>query len=549
MRFVCVFFIALLSGLSPAFVYAASPTPTPNAQATFVPGGVYNEPVFLRPNITGNSTAPNAEVTVQTGASMHASSFQFPDLSLPKTMFLNAAPYLLPISVLEKTVPEEDNLVLSGRTALYVDFLGKTFPIPVSNNLYKVALSDWHLLDQGTQQLQFLQYTKSLRPDETGNFTFTRTPQLLQDTPTKTGNDTGSPQESQPAAVLESYEPMSWIQNLTRSLVQNLGITFASKQLLPYAKEVYDNTRGLAQNFAPSTHDLTKGEPVHGEQENEIALGKTTTRTENTKGIENASSYILCSLLPLQHQSDYGLDCKNYAKETTSCGATLPDFTIRDPSCNLCNAEDVANISSTFFPNGRIPETMTSILEKAGDVYHVPPNMLLLTLFTEGGHPNYLGGATWTEENVQDWSFCGQTMPFCTPNTQTALLPFGIKPSVFEQYKTAVSDVYPERNGQENPCNFMDQAFAAAKILAQNMNTRLPTTITGVSGGTCLGVPVSQLTATRNASSCNWSDLDMYRGRLMYLRYCPETGKTNGFSPNDQTWNVTRMFATSFQCQ
>ena len=542
-----LFFIILIAAcVTTNHVYAAT-------------GGVYNDPIKLGPNITKNDTAPDPSANAFLDAqNMDPNApFENPDLTLPSTMFIKAAPYLLPFSILGKTIPEEDNLELSGRTALYIHtkIPGlETITITIPQNLYTVAIPKWHKVDQGTQQLQFLQYNKSLRPDESGNYTFTRTPKILEEVPSETGTDKGSNQKTQETKILKP-SLLTWAGEITDKLSKlgQIKITLASKQLLPYAGEVWDNTKGLALNYAPISHDITKGEPLHGEQKNDIALGKTTTtRTENTKGIENASSYILCSLLPPAQQTKFELDCKNYATEKTSCGTKLPDLSITDASCSLCSSKDIANISSTFFPDGKIPETMIKILEKAGESYHVPPKMLLLTLFAEGGHPNYLQGEQWTEENVQKWSICGEPMPFCDPNTATAMLPFGIRPEVFEQYKTAVSTIFPERKGVENPCNFMDQAFAAAKILSDNMNTKLPSSTFGtriIPDGTCLGVPISKLTATRQPTSCNWNELDLYRGRLMYLRYCPQTGKTGGYAANDQTLNWSKMFSSSFQCQ
>ncbi len=228
-----------------------------------------------------------------------------------------------------------------------------------------------------------------------------------------------------------------------------------------------------------------------------------------------------------------------------ACGTTLPNFSLTDNSCTLCHPGNITNINASFFPNGVIPPTMIQILQKVGDTYHVPPKMLLLTLFAEAGMPQYMGGATWTDDNVKNWSFCGATMPFCNTTTSAAY-PYGMRADTFELYKTAVDAVDPSHTGNEKLCNFLDQTAAVAKMLSANMNMQLPADITQYSS--CLGVSTATLAPTKQATSCgNWNVTDMFRERLMYMTYCPETGKSP-YSPNDQMYNWTVDFFNNFQC-
>jgi hypothetical protein len=225
----------------------------------------------------------------------------------------------------------------------------------------------------------------------------------------------------------------------------------------------------------------------------------------------------------------------------------MPDLSISDSSCKLCDPGSVTNISPTFFPNGVIPPTMVKILEKAGETYHVPPKMLLLTLFSEAGMPQYMGGQQWTEDNVKNWSFCGQTMPFCNTTTSAAY-PYGMLAETFNRnYINAVDKVDPNRAGHENLCNFMDQTFAVAKMLSDSMDIQLPADITKYNS--CLNVPVAGITSTKTDTSCNWSETDMFRARLMYMTYCPESGKNGSYKSNDQMLNWTHLFSSNFKCQ
>ena len=91
-----LFFIILIAAyVTTNHVYAAT-------------GGVYNEPIKLGPNITKNDTAPDPSANAFLDAqNMDPNApFENPDLTLPSTMFIKAAPYLLPFSILGKTIPE-----------------------------------------------------------------------------------------------------------------------------------------------------------------------------------------------------------------------------------------------------------------------------------------------------------------------------------------------------------------------------------------------------------------------------------------------------------
>jgi hypothetical protein len=572
-----------------ALLFAATPTQTPTPTtsvalptgAIIITNGLINEriappPQDALPNsptatISGVPTPPPEYKATVPEVKVDATNFNIPKLDEVADWLTNVTRFMSAKQVKDNVTPHQDNLYISGQARRCITVVGFNIPDQIGDK-YKTALVGYLPKLITATGLLSAQTVRNTVPLTDGKYNF-EGPSYEVDAapPCDTAGGVGTLQEPKQIVLAQGQgnKFIEWIKSLFEKFT--VKTVFISKQLCPECERIHcqltgcvkgsadlayigddkkqktiKESGGIADAFRTVNMDATKGESPNGQEEN-----FTKTNTAYTKQMENSADLIKCSLVPPAQRAKLGLTgkCSGFVTPITSCGTTLPDLAITDSSCKLCSPGDIANINPTFFPNGQIPQTMIKILEKIGESYHVPPKMLLLTLFAEGGHPQYLQGAQWTEENVQKWSMCGEPMPFCDPNTATAMLPFGIRPEVFATYKTAVSDIFPERKGKETPCNFMDQAFAAGKLLSENMNTKIPTTISGVSGGTCLGVSVSELAKTRQATSCNWNQLDMYRGRLMYLRYCPETGKTNGYSANDQTLNWSKMFSNSFTCQ
>ena len=164
---------------------------------------------------------------------------------------------------------------------------------------------------------------------------------------------------------------------------------------------------------------------------------------------------------------------------------------------------------------------MEAIVTKAGEAYHVPPSSLLAIMYHEGAFSGnrFTGDNAWTEENVKQWSTCGQ-MPNCNEDGITAQSPYGFFPVYFEPKKDAVLIDYPDRAGNTSLCNFMDVTYAAAKALSQNAAAAFGTrpNITELS---CFNRPMSIRKAP--ASCTDWDENLVFKTHVYYASYCPQS--------------------------
>jgi len=203
-------------------------------------------------------------------------------------------------------------------------------------------------------------------------------------------------------------------------------------------------------------------------------------------------------------------------------------------------------------PEG-IPPTMEIILSRAGAAYHVPPSSLLAVMYHEGGFS--AGRFVWSDTNVKAWSVCGGQMPNCNPNSATPLYPFGVNPAWAGQYKDAVLVDDPSRAGHTSFCNFMDVAYAAAKLLhdlaAYPMGSR-----PNITEPTCFGYPMD---ITKNPASCtDWNESLVVKTHVYYASYCPDPAiiairQSKGLtSPNEiaqpQYANWVKNWYNAFLC-
>jgi len=304
-------------------------------------------------------------------------------------------------------------------------------------------------------------------------------------------------------------------------------------------KEKVEKSGPLGNTFLPESIDGTKGK-THGEEENFYGSMPVKTRSTYLKADEEMGNSIACAILPGGIQNIYAAGANCQPSAPTGCGSgELPDLS-SSGSCGLCNTSALVSSGDYFtqtnkesLPNGDLPELAKKILIAAGSQYNVPPSVLLSMMLNEGSfeHP---GDWDWTEENVKEWSVCGGKMPKCDEFAHPATKAkgaFGWLNRYFNDYKEAVLTVDPSRPvDQINECNFMDAAFASAKMISQ------------VSGGIVGGINTCQgYTLLHNrgpAGSC--SDWTAERAATARVRY--EGGLCN------ENTRRTANFFKAFSC-
>ena len=482
------------------------------------------------------------------------------DLTKLSTMLSGATAFLSPGIVNDNKIDQEANLYISGRATRCVYEDGKQ-PTKTKSNLYTTeVVPELSTLDQATRQIAPLLTRYSLTPNTDATYDFRREPLELGSNPECEETDRGTVQQEKIIKTTQPFSLGAWLLKIfgKKGDTGTIKATFASKQLTPYAESIHclingcvemdlsmlestdEQTRvkesgGIAKTYAPISHDTTKGE-THGEQTNEFSGFPVKTHTTQTKAVENAGNYIMCSILPESQHALLGLAdaCKNYTTEqtpTTCSTKTLPPLTGVSSSCTLAHTTSInAYTDDASFPSGDIPPTMKAILEKAGETFHVPPSLILGVMYHEGAFSN--NRYAWTEENVKKWSLCGQQMPNCDKTkTSVSQTPFGFIPYWF--YKgdggtgsvwNAVSTIDPSRNTKDlvSPCNFLDGVFALAKNLAMFYAAKNVDCITH-NVTTCEGYSIVD---TRQApTSCAWDSNRVAQARIGYAGYCPEPGK------------------------
>jgi len=165
----------------------------------------------------------------------------------------------------------------------------------------------------------------------------------------------------------------------------------------------------------------------------------------------------------------------------SSCGP-LPEITVSDQACGLCNTEKIPDLiddpMSSAFPDG-VPDIFIKIIQKAGETFGVPAALIFGTIYHEGA---FSGGVyQYTDANVRAWSACGGTMPNCDKNSSSTQTPFGWIPHYFYDGEgesamwNAIQKIDPNRTKENtSPCNFADGIFATAKALKMWTYARAP---------------------------------------------------------------------------
>lgn len=167
------------------------------------------------------------------------------------------------------------------------------------------------------------------------------------------------------------------------------------------------------------------------------------------------------------------------------------------------------------------------ILATAGKAYNVPAANIWAAMKHEGAD-GYQGTTyDFSDENVRKWSTpeqCGgEPMPACDNSIDTTQPPFGFLSKWFylgdgsNALWSAVQLIDPSRNSKDlvSRCNFLDSAFATAKLLRQGSSNT--STSAGLSCGSY------SFDTTQPASCGDWSDTKIAQSQVGHMGQCPET--------------------------
>ncbi len=281
----------------------------------------------------------------------------------------------------------------------------------------------------------------------------------------------------------------------------------------------------------------------------------TKTNTSYTKQMENSANLIKCSLVPKGQRSTIGLseeDCADFVKEP--CDTKLPDLSKYQQGCTLKNTQLLTtsgNYLTEFekggLPQGDLPQLAKDIINAAGNIYKVPPALILATMVSEGSfeHPK---DWIWTDENVKQWSKCGGKMPKCVefghPVTGSKGPVGWIDYWFYEEsdkYYAGVQAVQDRSKENISNCNFMDAIFALAKSMQKTSGgTTYPYT-------TCWGHPL--LMNGGPSTSCTWTEARVTTATRQYAGYCSEPPKNGSYPPQtknnnhfDRAWTFYKTF-------
>lgn len=194
-----------------------------------------------------------------------------------------------------------------------------------------------------------------------------------------------------------------------------------------------------------------------------------------------------------------------------SCGDWESKLGGSGGACGICNA-----------PIGNLAKR---ILTAAGTAYNVPASNIWAAMKHEGAD-GYMGTTyDFSDANVRKWSnsaSCGgEPMPGCDNNIASTQPPFGFLSYWFylgdgdNALWRAVQKIDPSRNtkGKVSRCNFLDAAFAAAKLLAQGASN----TVAGTSCGPYSGF---NTIGPGTCSRAFWTDSKVAQSQTGYAGYC-----------------------------
>ncbi len=248
-------------------------------------------------------------------------------------------------------------------------------------------------------------------------------------------------------------------------------------------------------------------------------------------------------------------------------------------SCRLCGLDNWSTFADGT-ASGPIPPTLVKLLEVLGDKFHVPPALILSTMWHEGAFsptshaPTFLGGPyQWTEANVENWVNCGVPLPNCPSQDVTwslcgnvntsgdcvkGVIGTGQIPGWFWGYGgpsdpwAAVLKIDPSRTRDTiNPCNLLDSLAGTAQELEEwSYFSRTP--------NTCYGFNMTNSAAPQSCTDPIWTRATLVQSRIGHYvgtdNFCPDGVTVNppGATayPIIPTWPTTEIIpqTNEFSC-
>jgi hypothetical protein len=297
-------------------------------------------------------------------------------------------------------------------------------------------------------------------------------------------------------------------------------------------QEETEKAGGALNTFFPKIIQkyITDDEKEEGAQLNFEFRGKPVRTNDFAANlIQEAAVKTGCMLFPKELQNKFFEDgkCQMEVPETIPAGNCPIDEIAQmkntggAQSCKLCNTSSYGSQLSAqenaSLPQG-IPPLMQKVLEVAGAQYGVPASILLAMMREEGAFT--FQELEWNEENVKKYSDCTvkDPIPDCRAHrvgSSGATGPFGWLDwqwTRLTEFSQAVLERVPGRQKDTiSECNFVDAAFASAKLIARDKSHL-------TSPAAMANCPADQVyTGNVRATSCgNWTPQRAATARIQY---------------------------------
>jgi hypothetical protein len=515
---------------------------------------------------------------------------KYPDLKDIVPHYDNAWPGLLPDEVQQNSNNPVNPLPISGVIAICTDSNGE-IQLQTSKSYTTAPIEALDTLDKSARKFSVVwDPTYSHGPDDTGVFDFAKRTAVIADVAPPCGiSATGTQEPKAVSTPLAQGGILAFLSKLFSQLFSEEGAHTTSSVVGKTQTNTGRSIKLLTGEGGGGTQELDTDEQKRVEEAKSSLMvykpDRTTIKNDNSSvdnfqfgtqaipvNFPNIFTFkeldrnAVCSQTS-ESDPNRPADCSFSSSGGGGCaGGTLPE--LGSSSCKICNPERIsiyADLPETV-PGGRLPDKLIGILEKAGETFNVAPSSILAVMKHEGAFNR--PWLVWTDENVEKWAMCGNSMPmaadkFCDPAAVSyavcggagspacalSLIGFGWLPHYFwgnggaGDPWIAVQKVDPSRTRETiSPCNLLDAAFATAKALSGGSVT-IPST---VAGNQCFSITLSNKTIP--ASCTAWNDVSVFQSHVSYAGYCPQTGRSNIYPPNDAFENMTLGVYRAFKC-
>lgn len=317
--------------------------------------------------------------------------------------------------------------------------------------------------------------------------------------------------------------------------VGTVRVIIPTSPKIPYAEDVWqDSVAGQNTAFRKIFPKVEEGAPVSciadipGTSDVDYIPGEDTNLVsvntpEGWKSPDEAKlyfphlgsiyEYFLKGIQTALRPKGYGEEIVSgkMCAEAVSCGGWEEKLGSSGGDCGICNA-----------PIGNLAK---KILTAAGTAYNVPAANIWAAMKHEGAD-GYQGTTyDFSDENVRKWSnsvACGgEPMPGCNESNPSTQPPFGFLSHWFylgegdNALWAAVQKIDPSRNTKDkvSRCNFLDAAFAAAKLLNQGASNMTV-------GASCGSYSGFNTTSPGSCSSAFWTDTKVAQSQTGYAGSC-----------------------------